>query len=47
MHSTPLLIKNTYAIKLAKNPKFHGRTKHTDTKFHMIQHHVEAKTIQL
>ena len=27
-NSTPLLINNTYAIKLAKNPRFHDRTKH-------------------
>ena len=47
VHSTPLLIDNTSAIKLAKNPKFHDRTKHIYTKYHLIQHHVEAKTIHL
>eukprot|EP00253_Pinus_taeda_P001526 PITA_01526 len=26
VHSTPLLINNTYPIKLAKNPKFHDRS---------------------
>ena len=47
VHSTPHMIENTYAINLAKNPKFHDRTKHINTKYHMIQHHVEAKTIHL
>eukprot|EP00253_Pinus_taeda_P026963 PITA_26963 len=47
VQSTPLMIDNTYAIKLAKNPKFHDRTKHINTKYHLIRHHVEAKTIHL
>jgi hypothetical protein len=44
---TPLLIDNASAIKMAKNPSFHGRTKHINTKYHLIRHHVEAKTIPL
>eukprot|EP00253_Pinus_taeda_P036544 PITA_36544 len=47
VQSTPLMIENTSAIKLAKNPKFHDRTKHINTKYHLIRHHVEAKTIYL
>eukprot|EP00253_Pinus_taeda_P004794 PITA_04794 len=47
VQSTPLMIDNTSAIKLAKNPKFHDRTKHINTKYHLIRHHVEAKTIHL
>ena len=47
VHSTPLLIENTSAINLAKNPKFHDRTKHINTKSHLTRHHVEAKTIHL
>eukprot|EP00253_Pinus_taeda_P021128 PITA_21128 len=47
VQSTPLMIDNTLAIKLAKNPKFHDRTKHINTKYHLIRHHVEAKTIHL
>eukprot|EP00253_Pinus_taeda_P010976 PITA_10976 len=43
----PLMIDNTSAINLAKNPKFHDRTKHINTKYHLIRHHVEAKTIHL
>eukprot|EP00253_Pinus_taeda_P022157 PITA_22157 len=47
VQSTPLMIDNTSAIKLAKNPKFHDHTKHINTKYHLIRHHVEAKTIHL
>eukprot|EP00253_Pinus_taeda_P010677 PITA_10677 len=47
VQSTPLMIDNTSAIKLAKNPKFHDRTKHINTKYHLVWHHVEAKTIHL
>eukprot|EP00253_Pinus_taeda_P002104 PITA_02104 len=47
VHSTPLMIDNTSVMKLAKNPKFHDRTKHINTKYHLIRHHVEAKTIHL
>src|ERR1700721_1895985 len=47
VQSTPLMIDNTSAIKLAKNPKFYDRTKHINTKYHLIRHHVEAKTIHL
>eukprot|EP00253_Pinus_taeda_P011730 PITA_11730 len=47
VQSIPLMIDNTSAINLAKNPKFHDRTKHINTKYHLIQHHVEAKTIHL
>jgi hypothetical protein len=42
---TPLLVDNNYATKLAKNPIFHDQTKHIDTKYHLIQYLVEAKTI--
>jgi L-rhamnose isomerase len=47
MTSTPLLVDNTSAIQLAKNPKFHDRTKHINTKYHLIRHHVEIQTIHL
>eukprot|EP00253_Pinus_taeda_P021791 PITA_21791 len=36
VQSTPLMIDNTSAIKLAKNLKFHDQTKHINTKYHMI-----------
>ena len=47
MTSTPLFVDNTSAIQLAKYPKFHDRTKHINTKYHLIRHHFEAKTIHL
>eukprot|EP00253_Pinus_taeda_P027846 PITA_27846 len=47
VQSTPLMIDNTLAIKLAKNPKFHDQTKHINTKYHLIRHHIEAKTSHL
>jgi len=45
--STPLFVDASSAIRLAKNPKFHHRTKHINAKYHLIRHHVEAKTIHL
>eukprot|EP00253_Pinus_taeda_P031669 PITA_31669 len=33
---SPLMIDNTSAIKLAKNPKFHDRKKNINTKYHLI-----------
>jgi len=42
-----LLIDNSFAIKLAKNPIFHDRTKHIKTKYHLIRQHVETKTVHL
>jgi len=45
VHSTPLIVDNTFAINLAKNPNFHDRTTHINTKYCLIQHHVEANTI--
>jgi hypothetical protein len=36
VNSTPLLVGNTSAIKLAKNPRFHYRIKHINTKYHLI-----------
>ena len=46
-NSTPSLVDNTYAIKLATNPRFHDRTKHINAKYHLIRHHVEAKRVHL
>ena len=47
MTSTTLFVDNSSAIQLAKNPKFYDRTKHINTKYRFIWHHVEAKTIHL
>lgn len=45
--STPLLVDNNFVIQLAKNPRFHDQTKHINTKYHLIRHHVEVKTLHL
>lgn len=45
--STPLFIDNQSTIKLAKNPVFHDRTKHINTKFHFIRHYVKDGSISL
>ena len=47
VHSTLFMINNTSRIKLAKNLKLLDQTKHINTKYHLIGHHVEAKTICL
>jgi hypothetical protein len=47
VNSTPLLVDNTFVIKLTKNIKFHDRTKHINTKYHLIRYHVEENTIHL
>ena len=47
MTSMPLFVDNTSTIQLVKNLKFHDRTKYINTKYHLIRHHVEAKTIHL
>jgi hypothetical protein len=44
---TVIYVDNQSAIKLAKNPVQHGRSKHIDTKFHFLRDHVKWKTIEL
>ncbi|KAM3254169.1 hypothetical protein ACQJBY_047973 [Aegilops geniculata] len=39
--ATPLLIDNKSAIQLCKNPVFHDRTKHIETRFHFIRECVQ------
>ena len=38
---------NQGSILLAKNPKYHSRTKHIDIKYRYIRDDIENKTIQL
>ncbi len=38
---------NQSAICMAKNPQFHGRTKHVDIKFHYIRSQVESGSVVL
>ncbi|GJW20846.1 ribonuclease H-like domain, reverse transcriptase, RNA-dependent DNA polymerase [Tanacetum coccineum] len=40
-------VDNKSAISLMKNPVFHGRSKHIDTKYHFIRECVEREDIQV
>ncbi|KAG6539068.1 hypothetical protein ZIOFF_004221 [Zingiber officinale] len=42
-----LFVDNKSAIALMKNPVFHGRSKHIDTKFHFIRECVEKGQIEV
>lgn len=42
-----LCIDNRFAIDLAKNPMFHGRSKHIDIRFHFIRECVERGEVVL
>ena len=42
----PLAIDNASALKLAKNPEFHGRTKHINIRHHFIRECVEQEQIK-
>ena len=45
---TPITIKadNQRAIALAKDPKFHSRTKHIDVQWHFVREQVEKGMMQ-
>ena len=40
-------VDNESAIKLAKNPEFHKRTKHIDVRYHYIRDVIKDKTIEV
>ncbi|MFS7992379.1 putative RNA-directed DNA polymerase [Helianthus anomalus] len=42
-----LMVDNESAIALMKNPVFHGRSKHIDTKYHFIRECVEREQIEV
>jgi hypothetical protein len=44
---TPLLSDNQSAIALAKNNKFHARSKHIDIRYHFIREAVENEIVKL
>ena len=44
---TELYLDNQSAIKLAKNPVFHQRTKHIDVRFHKIREWIEERRFEL
>ena len=43
--AVPLAIDNASALKLTKNPEFHGRTKHINVDHHVIREYVEQGEI--
>lgn len=45
--ATNVFVDNKSAIALAKNPVFHDRSKHIDTKYHFIRECIGRKEIQL
>jgi len=38
---------NQSAICMAKNPQFHGRTKHIEIKYQFIQEQIKSGTVEL
>lgn len=42
-----LFVDNKSALALMKNPVFHGRSKHIDTKYHFIRECVEGGQIEV
>jgi hypothetical protein len=44
---TDIYVDNRSAIVLAKNPVYHKRSKHVDTRHHFIREHVENKEVEL
>nr|GEW13214.1 zinc finger, CCHC-type [Tanacetum cinerariifolium] len=42
-----IMVDNKSAIALMKNPVFHGRSKHINTKYHFIRECVEREDIQV
>ena len=45
--STKIYVDNKSAIVLAKNPTFHDRSKHIDTRYHYIKEWVARKEVQV
>jgi len=45
--ATAIFEDNQGAIKLAYNPMHHRRTRHIDTKYHHIRHHINHGTVRL
>lgn len=42
-----LLVDNKSTISLSKNPVFHGRSKHIETKFHFLRDEVSKWRLEL
>lgn len=46
-NSTEIFVDNRSTIALAKNPVYHERSKHIDTRYHFIWEHVKQKEVEL
>ena len=44
---TEIFLDNKSALALAKNPVFHDRSKHIDTRYHFIREYVTKKEVEL
>ena len=44
---TEIYVDNKSAIALAKNPVFHDRSKHIDTRYHYIRDYIARKDVQV
>lgn len=45
--STKICVDNKSTVALAKNPVFHDRSKHIDTRYHYIRECITRKDVQL
>ncbi|PKU78591.1 Retrovirus-related Pol polyprotein from transposon TNT 1-94 [Dendrobium catenatum] len=41
------MVDNKSAIAMSKNPVYHGRSKHIDTRYHFIRSYIEKKQIEV
>ena len=46
-HATLIHEDNQSAIAIAKNPRFHGRAKHIEIKYHFIREQVQKGSVEL
>ena len=47
MKLVTLKVDNKSAIDLSKNPVYHSRSKHIDTRYHFMRSYVEEKLVEL
>ena len=47
VEATKNFVNNKSALALAKNPVFHDRSKHIDTRYHFIRECIARKEVQL
>ena len=47
VEATEIFVDNKSALALTKNPVFHDRSKHIDTRYHFIRECIARKEVQL